>query len=94
MSTPTIEQRCLAQDHAYAVYTGRHRTDTNLLTADELGNLLIERDKLRHALVRVTGSLGLVINGARPQGVGHQENYNYAMQVIEATRRDEGDTRL
>ncbi len=42
-------------------------------------------DEIRSALVKVTGSLGLVMSGANPQAVGHKENYEEAKRVLAAS---------
>lgn len=43
--------------------------------------------KLRGALFRTTGSLGLVIRGAKSNAPGHQCNYDAAKLILEATER-------
>jgi hypothetical protein len=42
-------------------------------------------DKLRSALLRTTGSLGLIIKGAGAHGPGHKENYDHASKVLDET---------
>jgi hypothetical protein len=53
---------------------------------DELNAKLIESEREREtmlsALLKTTGSLGLIIKGAGAQGLGHLENYNAAKLVI------------
>jgi hypothetical protein len=46
---------------------------------------LTEADWLRHALQKVTWSLGLAINGADASGAGHVENYLHAKSVLSGT---------
>lgn len=48
-----------------------------------------ENAKLRSALLRTTGSLGLIIGGAGAHGVGHKENYDAAKLVLDETFHDE-----
>lgn len=43
---------------------------------------------LRSALMRVTGSLGLVIGGAIPSAQGHVENYKAGKTALDATASD------
>jgi hypothetical protein len=43
-----------------------------------------ETDPLRSSLNRVTGSLGLIINGARADAPGHKANYEHARKVLDA----------
>lgn len=40
-------------------------------------------DRLRSALLRTTGSLGLIIGGANPKAPGHRENYAHAMALFD-----------
>lgn len=47
-----------------------------------------ENERLRSALLRVTGSLGLIINGAGASGTGHKENYDHARAVLEPEPHD------
>lgn len=42
-------------------------------------------DVLRHALVRATGSLGLLIKSSGSTSPGHAENYAYAKKVLGGT---------
>lgn len=44
-----------------------------------------DRAELRQALIRVTGSIGLMIKGANPTAPGHLDNYNIAKSVIAKT---------
>lgn len=46
---------------------------------------------LRSALLRVTGSLGLISKGANPNAVGHQENLAFARKVIAETAGQDRD---
>lgn len=46
---------------------------------------LADNQELRSALLRVTGSLGLLLRGARADGPGHKDNYEHAMRVLDAT---------
>lgn len=48
-----------------------------------------ENSKLRSALNRVTGSLGLIIGGAGAHGAGHKDNYENAKRVLDETFHDE-----
>lgn len=74
---------------------GNGRIGTNLLTCPEAVAMtqevvrpIVERlldqetAKLRSALVRTTGSLGLVIKGAKATATGHKENYDHALVVL------------
>lgn len=51
----------------------------------EMVTLRLERDKIRSALLRVTGSLGLIIKGAGASGPGHKDNYEHATAVLDET---------
>lgn len=44
-----------------------------------------QEDALRSALMRVTGSLGLIIGGAKATGTGHKENYENAVRLLDET---------
>lgn len=57
-------------------------------TADSYaGKVVLEAeavDKMRSALLRVTGSLGLIIKGARADAIGHKANYELALALLDA----------
>lgn len=49
---------------------------------------LADTTTLRSALVRTTGSLGLIIKGADVNAPGHRENYLHARAVLDGTTPD------
>lgn len=61
--------------------------DLDQLIADCADRPLSPQDAsaLRSALLRVTGSLGLIIKGAKPSGAGHLANYEHATAVLDKT---------
>lgn len=74
------------------------RSGTNLLTCPETVGMvqevirpvidrLLEEEtaKLRSALVRTTGSLGLIIKGSYTDTPGHKQNYEHARTVLVET---------
>ncbi len=51
----------------------------------QFGRLCRENRILRGALLKTTGSLGLIIGGANRKASGHIANYNYGKEVIDET---------
>jgi hypothetical protein len=65
----------------------RPALDTVSRLAADRDALRLEVAALRGALLRTTGSLGLIVKGASPNGVGHIENYEAGKVALAATTR-------
>jgi hypothetical protein len=71
---------------AYANDVTRLTATVSEVTA-ERNSLRLDVAALRGALLRTTGSLGLIVKGASPNAVGHIENYETGKAVLTATTR-------